>query len=91
MSKEEISELEGKISELQKELELWKAYRELKEKIDNLKKEPTTIPYVPYMPTYPVYPTYPTYRIYPWYKIGWPTCGDNSYGSYSGLRTTSGG
>jgi hypothetical protein len=76
MSKEEISELEGKISELQK---------------DNLKKEPTTIPYVPYMPTYPVYPTYPTYRIYPWYKIGWPTCGDNSYGSYSGLRTTSGG
>jgi hypothetical protein len=58
MSKEEISELEGKISELQRELELWKKYRELADKINEFKKEPKII-YVPREPYHPYYPSYP--------------------------------
>jgi len=54
MSKDEIKELESKIGELERELDLWKKYRELKDKIDELKKEPIqVIPYIPYYPTYP--------------------------------------
>jgi len=76
MIKTDIGELENKISELQKELDLWKQYRELKDKLDSIKKEPiiTTIPYMPY---YPIHPTYPTYPNYPWIRPYYTTITSN--------------
>lgn len=73
----DTKELEDKILELQKELELWKSYKKLQEELDNIKKNsPTAIPYVPYtpyIPTYPVYPQWPEYPRWPW--ITWVSTG----------------
>jgi len=81
MTKEEKEELEKKITETQAELELWKKYRELKDELDKLKKEPqpTIITYPIYIPTYPTCPTWPSYPSYPSYPHWGTYVGSNVY------------
>ena len=66
MNEKDIKKLEGRISELQKEVELLRRVKELEDEIKRLKESSPYTPYIPYIPYIPQ----PWQPFTPW-KITW--------------------
>ena len=73
MNDKKIKELEKRIADLQKEVDLLRKVNELEQEIKKFKEaSPTVIPHVPYVPYLP-YPAYPELVKSPWlpWTITW--------------------